>query len=535
LSATHPSSQRERWARLRFSIIGPLLAAPPEPGQLHAALGLLSNKLWRHPLNAQDVRFGISTLERWYYAARHAADPVAALKNRLRGNVGRFPSLSPEIIEALQAQYREHPGWTTQLHVDNLRAALKSASLSASPLNATPVNGHRSEALYFCPSYPTLRRYMVAHGMHRQARLARISAGALAARDRLERLEVRSFEVDHVNALWHLDFHHGSRRVLTPAGAWMKPYLLGVIDDRSRLVCHLQWYLEETTHSLIHGLSQACMKRGLPRSLMTDNGAAMLADETVSGLAALGIVHQTTLPYSPYQNAKQESFWGRIEGRLMAMLEGEESLTLELLNQATQAWVEQEYHRAHHSEIDTTPLARYLAGPNVRRECPSSTELRAAFRIEVNRRQRRSDGTVSLAGQRFEIPSAYRHLPRVHLRYARWDLSTVDLVDARSGAILCAVRPLDKSANADGRRRPLSPIAQARPDDTPLTPTGIAPLLRQLLADYAATGLPPAYLPSALVGEPESTHINTTHPSAPNITPNTTPNTTATPFDQDPS
>ena len=99
--------------------------------------------------------------------------------------------------------------------------------------------------------------------------------------------------------------------------------LLGVIDDRSRLVCHLQWYLDETAESLVHGLSQAFMKRGLPRALMTDNGAAMLAEETVTGLATLGIVHQTTLPYSPYQNAKQESFWGRVEGRLMAMLEGE--------------------------------------------------------------------------------------------------------------------------------------------------------------------------------------------------------------------
>ena len=34
---------------------------------------------------------------------------------------------------------------------------------------------------------------------------------------------------------------------------------------------------------------------------------------------------------NPYQNAKQESFWGRVEGRLMAMLEGEQALTLELL------------------------------------------------------------------------------------------------------------------------------------------------------------------------------------------------------------
>lgn len=105
--------------------------------------------------------------------------------------------------------------------------------------------------------------------------------------------------------------------------------LLGVIDDHSRLACHLQWYLDETAASLIHGLSQAFMKRGLPRALMTDNGAAMLAEETTGGLARLGILHQTTLPYSPYQNAKQEAFWGRVEGRLMALLEGCQSLTLE--------------------------------------------------------------------------------------------------------------------------------------------------------------------------------------------------------------
>ena len=47
----------------------------------------------------------------------------------------------------------------------------------------------------------------------------------------------------------------------------------------------------------------------------------------------------------------------------MAMLEGEQTLTLELLNESTQAWVEQEYHRTVHTELKDTPLARYLAGP----------------------------------------------------------------------------------------------------------------------------------------------------------------------------
>lgn len=468
------SVQRDRQARLRFSIIGALLAAPPDPGELHDTLQQLAAKTWRDPVSGLDVVFGLSTLERWYYKARRADDPVAALKDRLRGDINRFPSLAQQVIDSLTLQYREHPGWTVQLHFDNLCAAFKGSDAAI-------------------PSYPTIRRYMKAKGMFRQSRPKRATAGALAARDRLERLEVRSFEVDHVCALWHLDFHHGSRKVLTRQGAWETPMLLGVIDDRSRLVCHLQWYLDETAESLIHGLSQAFMKRGLPRALMTDNGAAMVAEETTSGLAKLGVLHQTTLPYSPYQNAKQESFWGRVEGRLLAMLEGEVSLTLDALNLATQAWVEQEYHRIQHSEIGATPLEHYLAGPNVRRECPATAALTAAFRIEVIRRQRRSDGTVSLEGARFEIPSRYRHLERVHLQYARWDLSLVDLVDPRTGSILCPVKPLDKSANANGQRRRLAPAAV---DLSPLPPKALPALITELLAEYAATGVPPAYLPT---------------------------------------
>ena len=41
-------------------------------------------------------------------------------------------------------------------------------------------------------------------------------------------------------ALWHWDFHHGSRRVLTVSRRWQTPFLLGILDDRSRLVCHLE-------------------------------------------------------------------------------------------------------------------------------------------------------------------------------------------------------------------------------------------------------------------------------------------------------
>jgi hypothetical protein len=151
-----------------------------------------------------------------------------------------------------------------------------------------------------------------------------------------------------------------------------------VLDDRSRLACHLQWYVSESAENIAHGLSQAMHKRGLPRAAMSDNGAAMTATEITEGLARLGILHQTTLPYSPYQNGKQETLWGSVEGRLMAMVEGVDDLTLAHLNEATQAWVEQDYNRKRHSEIDDTPLARFLAGPDVTRPCPDAAALRLA-------------------------------------------------------------------------------------------------------------------------------------------------------------
>ena len=144
-----------------------------------------------------------------------------------------------------------------------------------------------------------------------------------------------------------------------------------------------------------------------------------------------------------------------------------------------------------HDEIDEPPLDRYLRGEHVGRPSPSSDALRRAFRMEMKRTQRRSDGTITVEGVRFEIPSAYRTLLRPCVRIARWDLTTIDLVDPRTGTHLTTLLPLDKNKNAERGRRALSIEG---PQTTP-APVGIAPLLKKFMADYAATGLPPAYIP----------------------------------------
>lgn len=452
---------RDRWARLRFAIIGPLLAAPPAKGELQTALRELSARTWQHPVSGRPVRFGVSTLERWLHAARRGDDPVKVLRRRIRADAGRSRQLSPTLMAAIEAQYKRHPNWAVQLHYDNLVSVLGAAEL---------------------PSYATVCRYFAAHGLRKLRR-------GTEARKHFAAREVRSFEVEHNNSLWHLDFHKCSRSVLTKDSLWVKPLALCVIDDRSRLACHIQWFLDETTKSLVHAFSQALMRRGLPRALMTDNGSAMIAEEFTNGLHTLGILHRPTVPRSPWINGKQERLWGTLEGRLMAMLEGVSPLTLDLLNRATHAWVEQEYHQTRQPELGGTPLERYRAGPDVGRDCPPAEHLRRAFRIEVTRIQRRSDGTIALDGRRFEVPAPFAHLQRLRLRYARWDLSGVDLIDPRSGAVLCPLYPLDRTANAEARRRVVKTGATPPP-----APGEMAPLLKRHLADFEATGLPPPYL-----------------------------------------
>ena len=487
MSDEQESRRHDRWAWLRFSIVGPLLAAPPARGQLQAEIARLAAKPWRHPITGQETRFSFSTIERWYYSALAAkTDPVGRLRRKLRSDSGQQPSLNEKLRPVLEAQYRTHKKWSYQLHFDNLRVLVQK-QVDLGPM----------------PSYTSVRRYMKNHGLIRK-RLARAkdTTGALKAEQRLETREVRSFESEYTNGLWHLDFHQGSLKVLTSEGEWVKPHLLGVLDDHSRLICHAQWYLGETAENLMHGLCQAFLKRQLPRSLMTDNGSAMIAAETKQGLLHLSVLHETTLAYSPYQNGKQESFWGQVEGRLLAMMENCRDLTLAVLNQATQAWVEMEYQRKIHSEIGQAPLRRFLESQNVGRDCPSIDDLRLAFCAETSRTQRRSDGTFTLVGVRYEIPGRYRHLERISVRYAGWDLGHVYMVDGRTGTMLTRLYPLDKARNADSLRRSLESVdscsaseAEAAPQDS------MAPLLHQLIEDYAATGLPPAYLPKITAKE----------------------------------
>ena len=191
------------------------------------------------------------------------------------------------------------------------------------------------------------------------------------------------------------------------------------------------------------------------------------------------------------------------------MLEGVADVTLERLNEATQAWVEMEYNRSVHGELGRSPLECYVHGKDVGRPTPTAEALSLAFTARTSRVQRRSDGTVSVKGTRFEVPAQYGHFHRVHLRYTSWDLSHAYLCDPKTREVISRIYPQDKHRNAGASRRVKTPLGrEAPPDATNETSGEMAPLLRRLMADYAATGKPPGYIPqeppTRPAGEPSS-------------------------------
>ena len=141
------------WGQLRFSVIGPLLTSPPEKGKLGKSIRLLAGRSYQHPSKDEWIRFGGSTIERWYYQALGSNDPVAALSRQIRSDSGNSKALNGQLLGELASQYKCYPHWSYQLHTDNLAALVEER----------PDLGKE-------PSYSTVCRRMKERGWYKKRR-----------------------------------------------------------------------------------------------------------------------------------------------------------------------------------------------------------------------------------------------------------------------------------------------------------------------------------------------------------------------------
>jgi putative transposase len=207
----------------------------------------------------------------------------------------------------------------------------------------------------------------------------------------------RKFEAELPNDLWQSDVMHGP--LVTTESRQKKAYLIGFIDDHSRLVPYARFYLSEKLEDFLDAFEKALLRRGLPRKLYVDNGAAYRSRHLEHITASLGIALVHARPYQPQGKGKIERFHLRVRQQFLSSLET--GLSLDMLNERFDAWLRLEYNAKIHSAIRQTPMERFTS----RMECirPAPENLSDHFRA-VARRRVAKDRTVTLNGRLFEAP-----------------------------------------------------------------------------------------------------------------------------------
>ena len=156
-----------------------------------------------------------------------------------------------------------------------------------------------------------------------------------------------AFEKAHVNQLWQADTRFGPY-VQHGAGK-VQSKLIAFIDDASRVCCHGEFFLAENTDTLLSAFKSALYKRGLVESLYVDNGSIYSSQEISQVCQRIGCI----LCHTPVRDGAAK---GKIERsfrtvRLNFLNRELDLSSVDALNRAFTAWVEDEYHQSEHSSL----------------------------------------------------------------------------------------------------------------------------------------------------------------------------------------
>ena len=365
---TKPSNSR---SLTRYSAVSQVQQLVQEGLPLSHALGICAQRIHdgRH--------YGVSTLEKWYYRFRRLG--YEGLQEIPRNDRGRSQALSPQMQEQLRNLRLEHPRLSVQSLLRHLEA----------------------EGTFVAGSYS-------ASSVYRFLRDQQLDARSLANGLHREGGPVKTFEKALANELWMSDAMHGVRLACPSTGKSRKTYLMGIIDDHSRLVVHAQYYLNEQSWCLMDTLKQAIQRRGIPDTFYTDNGKIFTSDHMKEVCARLKIHLVHARPYAAYSKGKIERFFLTLQKDFEQSLVFKPVNELDQLNQRLWRWLEEDYHRRPHSALDRQcPADRFQASADKLRHVADNRQLDCIFLKTIQRRVRQ-DCTISIDTELWEVPVALR-------------------------------------------------------------------------------------------------------------------------------
>ncbi len=231
--------------------------------------------------------------------------------------------------------------------------------------------------------------------------------------DKLKNKKRLAFCMQYANQLWQGDTMFGPY-VQTPKGH-KQSKLIAFIDDASRVICHAEFFLEETIDSLVKALKSAFYKRGIPEQLYVDNGSIYCSQEITLICARIGCILRHTPVRDCAAKGKIERFFRRVRQQFLSRQL--DLSNLENLNREFTSWVEDEYNAAHHSTLGMKPIDRFAFDlKRIKFLEPSAVQDELFFAEET--RKVKKDNTFSFKNTRYETPVDLRD-KTITLRFDR--------------------------------------------------------------------------------------------------------------------
>lgn len=395
--------QKKQVAVFRFGVIADFVTGGElDRGQQKRLLAEKCARKWDIPFSRRTY-VARRTIRQWIARYKSGGNKLEALYPKDRADSGRPRSIDEE----------------TAANLVRLRSEMPSATVAA----VIAVMHRRrlvSPGVRLAPT--SVWRFFTRHGL--------MPSSSAPAVDR------RKFEAELPNDIWQSDVMHGPRVMVN--GRRRKSYLIAFIDDHSRLIPFAAFYLSENLHTFLQAFETALLKRGLPRKLYVDNGAAYRSRhlEHVCASLAIALIHAKA--YQPQGKGKVERFFRTVRMQFLPTLTPD--IAIEALNSAWLEWLGT-YHQRRHSATGMSPWQRFADNMQCLRTPPG--DLRDHFRV-VARRTVAKDRTVTLLGHLYEAPVSLIG-KRIDVLYHDSDMNHVE---ARwNGASYGELRPVNLAVN----------------------------------------------------------------------------------------
>lgn len=351
-------------ALFRYKIIAPVMEKGLRQKEYFAGQ---AKRIWEVPGYGQK-QYTTSTFKSWL--ADYRSHGFEALFPKIRADAGKCRKITPDLAKVIN----QHSELLAGSPVSVFYRSLNSQGLINPP--------HLSES--------ALRRFVSTNGLLTKSEEIRPR---------------KKYEKEHINELWISDTMHGP--YLQQGKRKQKTYLVGIIDDHSRMLVGTGWFFQENTLALEIVLKEAISRFGLPKMFYCDNGAVFSTQSLSLACARLGMALVHSKPYDSPSRGKIERVWRRIRDQFVSTLELAEIDTLQGLNDLFAAWLDSDYHKVYHHGLAARPIDRWLEDAKVTRiRMVPKEELDLAFYQSYDRKVKK-DSTIQFNGVLWQVPSRY--------------------------------------------------------------------------------------------------------------------------------